>query len=154
MTKRGFIWGENILPLLCSKKEMPIGHIGPREMVLHHAQDMKKDFVQFVCQLVNDEEKEPEFDNFFIVYAVMEKLGKMVERGRLGCGCGNKNIAVEILPDKIELVCERCDALGIIHTDKKAILDILDTMGSIYLEENTTWIINGALQDRSMQKNN
>ena len=141
-TKRGKIWGEDILQLGCSDKGLPIGYIGPRQQVINCCRGIKKEFVQFAYQLVNDEEKEPEFDIFFIVYAVMEKLGKMVERGQLGCRCGNKNLAVEILPDRIELICEACRAVGIIYTDNKEILHIIDGMGSISLEENMTWLLN------------
>jgi len=151
--KRNAIWGDSLLQLGCSDKKLPIGYIGSKQQVLSSCQELKKEFVQFAYQLVNDEEKESEFDNFFIVYAVMEKLGKMVERGQLGCRCGNQGLAVEILPNRIELVCESCRAAGIIYTDNKEILRILDSMGSIFLEENMTWFLNSAYKGNHLIKN-
>jgi hypothetical protein len=85
--------------------------------------------------MVNDEETESEFDNFFCVYAIMEKSAKWLNENQLGCRCGNDNLAVEIYGQD-ELVCESCHAAGIIYTDNKEILRILDGIRSIFLEEN------------------
>jgi len=137
-TKRNVLWSDNILRLRCSDKKLAIGYIGPKSLIDNCCQEIKKNFLRFACQLVNDKEKEFEFEVFFVVYAVMEKLSKMVDQGKLGCRCGNKNLAVEILADRIELACERCNALGVIQTDRKDILYILDNLGSICLEENMT----------------
>ena len=151
LTKGSELWSEDILSLLCSNQELPIGYFGPKALVVNRCQEIKKKFVQLVCQLVNDEDKESEFDIFFVIYAVMEKLSRMVDQGKLGCRCGNKNLAVEILPDRIELACESCDALGIIHTNNKSILYTLDNMGCIYLEENMTLFINDTLENWHLQ---
>ncbi len=151
--KRALIWGEDLFQLSCREKGIPIGYIGPRHQVENSCQEIKKTFVQFVSELVNDGDTELEFDNFFTVYAVMEKLGKVVECGQLGCRCGNKNLTVEILPDRIELLCESCQAAGVIYTNNKEILRILDGMGSIFLEENVTWFLNDPYQGHDLVKN-
>lgn len=153
LAPRSLIWGEELLPLVCSEKELPIGYIGPELKVVISCQDIKKTFVRLASELVNDEEAEGEFDNFFVVYAVMEKLGKMVEREQLGCRCGNNNLSVEILTDRIELVCETCQAAGIIYTNNKEILRILDGMRTIFLEENMTWFLNDPYQGHNLVKN-
>lgn len=152
LAKRNTIWGEELLQLACREKEIPIGYIGPRLKVASACQEIKKTFIQLASELVNDEETS-EFDNFFVVYAVMEKLGKMVEHRQLGCRCGNHNLAVEILADRIEIVCESCQAVGLIYTDNKEILRILDSIGSIFLEENKTWSLNDSYQGQNLVKN-
>ncbi|RNC28903.1 MAG: hypothetical protein AWM53_01090 [Candidatus Dichloromethanomonas elyunquensis] len=153
LAKRGTIWGESLLQLSCREKEIPLGYIGPRTKVENSCRDIKKTFIQLASELVNDEEAESEFDNFFIVYGVMEKLGKMVERGQLGCCCGNYNLAVEILSDRIEILCELCQASGVIYTDNKEVLRILDGVGSIFLEENMKWFLNDAYKSQHLVKN-
>ncbi|NLI91105.1 MAG: hypothetical protein GX434_02530 [Peptococcaceae bacterium] len=153
VAKRGSIWGDDLFPLTCRGKELPLGYIGPRHKVENSCRDIKKTFVQLASELVNDEETESEFDNFFIVYAVMEKLGKMVERGQLGCRCGNYNLSVEILSDRIEIVCELCHASGVIYTDNKEVLRILDGVGSIFLEENMKWCLNDSYKSHHLVKN-
>lgn len=153
LTKRNLIWGEDLLKLICSVKNLPIGYIGHHNQVINSCQEIKKNFVKLASQLVNDGENENEFDNFFIVYAIMEKISEMVERGQLGCRCGNKNLSVEIQSDKIELVCQTCYAIGTIYTDNKDILRIIDSMGSIYLEDNMTWLPNDPLKGHNLVKN-
>ncbi len=152
LAKRNLIWGEGLLELLCREKELPIGYIGPQYKVISYCEDVKKTFIQLASDLVNDEET-CEFDNFFVVYGVMEKLGKMVECGQLGCRCGNHNLSVEILTDRIEIVCELCQATGVIHTDNKEILRILDNVGSIFLEENKNWFLNDSFISQNLVKN-
>lgn len=153
LTKRGQIWGKDLLQLVCDKKGLTIGYLGQKNQVENSCQEIKKNFVQLVSQLVRDEDVEYEFENFFIVYAVMEKLGKMVERGQIGCRCGNSNLTVEILPDRIELVCKSCQATGVIDTDNKEILRIIDGIGPLFLEENTTWLLDNPYLDHNLAKN-
>jgi hypothetical protein len=153
LAKRGMLWGEELLQLTCREKELPVGYIGPEFKVISACQEIKKTFIQLASELVTDEETESEFDNFFIVYAVMEKLGKMVDDGQLGCKCGNRNLAVEILSDRIEIVCELCQALAVIYTDNKDVLRLLDGVGSIFLEENMKWFLNEAYKSHHLVKN-
>ena len=152
LTKRNQIWGDNLLMLGCNDNDLPIGYIGNNQQVSSSCQEIKKNFVKLASQLVNDGENESEFDNFFIIYAIMEKISKMVERGKLGCRCGNKNLSVEILSEKIELVCQSCSAIATIDTDNKDILRIIDSMGSIFLEDNMTWFPKDPLKDRNLAK--
>lgn len=153
LAKRDFIWSDKLLSLSCSEKELPIGYIGPDQQVIPLCEEIKKTFVQVASELVSDEEQEGEFDNFFIVYAVMEKISKMVERQMIGCRCGYNKLSVEILPDRIELECQNCHGVGVIYTDNKDILHILESMGSIYLEENMTWFLNGSYNDQNLVRN-
>lgn len=153
LAKRNLIWGEELLQLVCSEKELPVGYIGPRIKVVDSSQEIKKTFVKLASELVNDEGIDAEFDNFYVVYTVMEKLGKMVERRKLGCKCGNNSLVVEILPDYVELVCESCRSAGIIYTDNKEILNILDETGSIYLEENKRLFLNDSFINHNLVKN-
>lgn len=146
LTKRNTIWGEELLKLACNDKDLPIGYIGHKQEVTNSCQEIKSNFVKLASQLVNDGENEIEFDNFFIVYAIMERISKMVEREQLSCRCGNKNLSVEILSDKIEIVCQSCYAIGTIYTDNNEILRIIDSMGSIFLEDNMTWSPNDPLK--------
>lgn len=141
------IWGTEPLSLVCSEKERPIGYFGPRQAVVELCQDTKKDFVDFVSEFVTDDEEfDSQSDDFFIVYGVMEILDRMADRGQLSCECGNHDLSVEILTDKIELYCNSCKAIGIIHTGNKSILRILDEVGMIRLESNMIQIFNDTLR--------
>lgn len=155
VAKRSAVWGEDVLKLECQVKKLPIGYIGKRNSITGLCQEMKQGFVQFASQLVNDEEPDNDFEYFFIIYALMEKIGKMAEADLLGCKCGNNNLAVEILPEGIEIICEKCHAVGMISAADKEILSKIDHMAAISLEENMTTLINNPLQrEKSWIKNN
>ncbi|HHV64436.1 MAG TPA: hypothetical protein GXX46_05125 [Peptococcaceae bacterium] len=153
VVKREVMRRESLLELSCPAKELPVGYVGTQNEVVNACQDLKRTFVQVASELVKDEESEAEFENFYVVYAVMEKLSQMVERGQLGCRCGNHNLVVEILSDRIELSCGNCQALGVIHTDNKDILRILDRMVSIFLEESKTWFLLDSYPGHNLVKN-
>lgn len=153
LSKRFNIWGSVLLEMTCPDKSLAVGYIGTRTKVENSCKDIKKNFLQFASQLVNDEETEVEFDNFFVVYALMEKLCVMAEKDLLGCKCGNNNLAVEILSDRIELICEECKAAGVIYTDNGDIIKTIENMDSIFLEERTTWLVNQPYKGHNLVKN-
>ncbi|AFV03925.1 hypothetical protein UNSWDHB_2781 [Dehalobacter sp. UNSWDHB] len=147
VTRRELIWGEQPLRLGCSDKELPVGYIGPESRVMELCTEIKKNFVRLASELTSDQEDlDVMTDDFFVVYGVIEILGRLVERKKLGCKCGNHNLTVEILPESVELICDLCKAMGIIYTDNKDILRILEQMGAITLEENEMRIINDSLK--------
>ncbi|NLP43329.1 MAG: hypothetical protein GX351_01760 [Peptococcaceae bacterium] len=153
VVKKDLIWGEKPLQLICKTENTPIGYIGSKQFVENSCQEIMKRFIQLVSQLLNEEEPDAEFDNFFVVYAVMEMLGKMAQTGRLGCKCGNNNLAVEIMSDCIEIKCSACRASGLIYTDNKEILRIINNMGTIFLEEDTTVLISDHYETNVLVKN-
>lgn len=153
LLSRELLWGEELIQLSCKEKELPVGYIGPQTEVISCCQEIKRTFIKLASELVRDEELESEFDNFYVVYAVMEKLGKMVEQGLLGCRCGNNSLSVEILSDRIKIICGFCQAKVIIYTDNKEILRILDGVGSLFLEESTKWFIDNSYKDHDLVKN-
>jgi len=152
--KRENIWGKNVVKLKCMGIELPIGYIGLKKYVDRASQEMKKMFVQFASKMVEDDELDGEFDNFFIVYSLLEKLSKMAEKNLLGCRCGNKNLIVEVFADRIELYCERCEAIAVIYISHKEVLRIIDNIGMIFLKENMTWYVNSSYKGQNKIKNN
>ena len=153
VAKKSSFWGEKPLQLTCKAENTPIGYIGSKQFVENSCQEIMKRFVQVVSQLLHEEDQDGESDNFFIIYAVMEMLGKMAQNGKLGCKCGNNNLAVEIMPDCIEIKCSVCRASGVIYTDNKEILCIINNMGAIFLEEDATLFISDDCGSSPLVKN-
>ncbi|UWG97201.1 hypothetical protein LPY66_20450 [Dehalobacter sp. DCM] len=144
---RKAIWGTEPISLVCNDKARPIGYFGPRQTVVALCQETKRDFVEFVSEFVSDDEEfASETDDFFIVYGVMEILDRMADKGQLSCECGSHDLSVEILPDKIELFCASCHAVGIINTENKSILRTLDEVGAIRLDPNMIQIVNDTIR--------
>jgi len=153
VVKKDLIWGEEPLQLTCKAENTPLGYIGSKQFVENSCQEIMKRFIQLVSQLLQEDEPEAESDNFFVVYAVMEMLGKMAQAGKLGCKCGNNDLAVEIMADRIEIKCSACRASGIIHTDNKEILRIINNIGTIFLEEDATVFISDHYESSTLVKN-
>lgn len=144
--KRGELWGDSVVKLQCQTKKLPIGYIGAKDAISPLCQEIKHNFIQFASQLVNDEENDIDFEHFFIIYALMEKIGKMAERDLLSCKCGNNNLTVEILQDRIEILCDKCHAIGVITVADNEVLTEIDNMAMLVLEESTKMLINDPSQ--------
>jgi hypothetical protein len=123
VVKKDLIWGEKPLQLICKTENTPIGYIGSKQFVENSCQEIMKRFIQLVSQLLNEEEPDAEFDNFFVVY------------------------------DCIEIKCSACRASGLIYTDNKEILRIINNMGTIFLEEDTTVLISDHYETNVLVKN-
>ena len=135
---RKVIWGKKVLPLICPEMESSVGFIGPKQKVAQAYQEREKSIGELAAELGYEEE----FENPEAMLKILDHLHHLAKEGALGCKCGNKQLSFELLPDRIELYCEYCEALGIIHADSAEIIRPVEEMTSLYLEENKTWQIN------------
>ncbi|MHB1653190.1 MAG: hypothetical protein ACYCVD_12035 [Desulfitobacteriaceae bacterium] len=145
---RNVIWGQEVLPLICPEMESSVGFVGPKQKVTHAYQEKEKSIGELAAELGYEEE----FENPEVMLKVLDHLHHLAKEGVLGCGCGNRQLSFELLPDKIELYCEYCEALGIIHADSPENIRPLEGMNSIYLEENKTWQINRPARGQHLAK--
>lgn len=136
--KRKTIWGHEVLPLICPEMEATVGFIGPKQKVAQACRERQR----LVGDLTTELGYEEEFENPEVMLRVLDHLHALAKQGFLGCGCGNRYLTFELLPDRIELYCELCEALGIIHADHPESVLMVEGMTSIILEENKTCQIN------------
>jgi len=85
---------------------------------------------------------------------ILDHLHHLTGQGVLGCGCGNNQLSFELLPDRIELYCESCEATGIINADSQENIRPIESMSSLYLEENKTWLVNRQGRGRHLAMTN
>lgn len=135
---RRAIWGKEVLPLGCPQVEAAVGFIGPKQKVTQACQEREKSIGQLAAELGYEEE----FENPEVMLRLLDHLHQLAKAGDLGCRCGNRHLSFELLPDRIELYCEYCEALGIIYADSAEKIRPVESMSSLYLEENKTWLIN------------
>lgn len=136
--KRGALWGKTAMPLVCPEVEASAGFIGPKQKVSQACQEREKSIAELAAELGYEEE----FENPEVMLRLLDHLHRLAKDGALGCKCGNHNLSFELLPDRIELYCEECEAVGIIYGENAENIRIFEGMTSVNLDENKTWLIN------------
>lgn len=148
--KRQGIWSKKVVSLVCPEMESSVGFIGPKQKVTQACQEREKTISELALELGYEEE----FENPEVMLKILDHLHHLAQKGDLGCSCGNNQLSFELLPDHIELYCELCDALGIIHANNKENIRPIEGMSSLYLEENKTWQINRSIRGKFLAKTN
>ncbi|AFM02413.1 MULTISPECIES: hypothetical protein [Desulfitobacterium] len=136
--KRRAFWGKNAIPLLCPEVEASTGFVGPKQKVAQACQEREKS----IAELASELGYEDEFENPEVMLKLLDHLHNLARDGALGCKCGNHNLTFELLPDRIELYCEICDAVGVIYGENTENIRIFEGMTSVNLDENKTVLLN------------
>lgn len=122
---------KNIFSLNCLQTGLEIGFIGSKEKVMAEVNRQEATF----ADLVEEEGFEEFFDNPEIMLQVLDYLNIISADGSLKCKCGNNNIDLEMLPDRLEMVCNECGNKGLIFGEDKSDLIELKSLGKIELSE-------------------
>jgi hypothetical protein len=81
------------------------------------------------------------YDNYFtntqVMFDAMNKIHDIAEAGNLLCECGNKDIELLMLPDKIHLKCSKCTGSKIIKASSNSDLKDLLLKQQITLSKST-----------------
>lgn len=147
---RHAIWGKEALPLACPDVEASVGYIGPKQKVTQACREREKSIGELAVELGYEEE----FENPEVMLQVLDHFHRLAKQGNLGCACGNHQLSFELLPDRIELYCEYCEAVGVIYADSSDNVRQIEGMNSLYLEENKTSLINRPLRGQHLAKTN
>ena len=147
---RHAIWGKEALPLACPAMMASVGYIGPKQKVTQACHEREKSIGELAMELGYEEE----FENPEVMLWILDHLHSLARQGDLGCACGNHQLSFELLPDRIELYCECCEAVGVIYADSSDNVRQVEGIKSMFLEENKTWLINNPLRGQHLSKAN
>jgi predicted RNA-binding Zn-ribbon protein involved in translation (DUF1610 family) len=136
--KRDTVWGKNALPLICPEVQASTGFVGPKQKVAQACQEREKSITQLASELGYEDE----FENPEVMLKLLDHLHRLAKDGALGCSCGNHNLTFELLPDRIELYCEICEAVGVIYGQTTENIRVFEGMTSVNLDENKTVLLN------------
>lgn len=148
--KRSVIWGKGVLPLVCPEVEASTGFIGPKQKVNQACHEREKSISELAAELGYEEE----FENPEVMLKLLDHLHYLAKNGALSCGCGNRHLSFELLPDRVELYCEDCEAVGVIYGDSAENIRVFEGMKSLKLEENKTLLINRLQRANQLAKAN
>ncbi len=108
--------------LYCPETGMPLCFIGNDEDVRKKIDNLERE----LDELINLFGYDNYFKNTQVMFDALNKIHDIAETGNLFCECGNKDIELIMLPDRIHLKCTKCKGSKIIkassNNDLKEIL--------------------------------
>jgi len=127
------LWNGKLLKIICENTDIEIGCIGSAESVRQSVKSSDRSISEMADEIGYDRY----FLNPEIMYQVLDLLRKITEEGRLSCGCGGSRLEAEVYPDRVEINCSLCGAVGIIFAETVKDLQWVTNMEEIQLEANT-----------------
>jgi ribosomal protein S27E len=110
------IWNKKALSLHCENTQIVLGYLGSKEEVLkaiNEEADLTKGIAAQAAQLENRDF----YVNSAIMLQVLEALRKIDEQGQISCSCGRSELEFETYPDRVEIRCVDCQAVGIVFAE-------------------------------------
>lgn len=107
---RGTFWSPELKQIACPETGLDVGFFGlDRELPGAPFPDAGFDSTAEEAQeLVEQAGFDDYFDNPQVMYEMLNRLHDLAENGKVRCLCGNPDVQVEVLPDRIELTCPSC----------------------------------------------
>lgn len=127
-------WQEQqIIKLFCPEIGIELGYIGPAALVSQLvAEDEEYMLNEIRANLFDDEYSQVAE----VTSEASSYIYRLAEKGYLYCQCGNSNIEISIFSDRLELYCKHCGSIGIVYTETKEDLLILQQMEKIELSKS------------------
>jgi hypothetical protein len=127
-TPRTF-WNGHLTPVFCPETDLQVGVFGPEGEVEVYARTGGTE----LDRLLEDEAFSEYFDHPEVMYEALSRVHNMAEEGNLSCVCGNRQIGVDIYPERLELCCSECGRRKTVmaaHEEDLALLDSTIEVGS------------------------
>lgn len=144
------IWNKKMLPIKCEHTGMELGYMGNKDEVLKAINEEEELFRELAApSRWNDFYVNPK-----ILYRVLDILGRMAERDQLSCDCGGVDMELETFPDRVELRCADCRAVGVVFAESFRDLQTLFKMDNIMLEADSRIYLDGSGQKKRTKVKN
>lgn len=121
-------WSSQLLTVRCPDTDLKLGYLGPEVLVQNEIRDQ-----QDLDSMIKDSDFEDYFCDPEVMLGVLDILHDIAEAGGLICQCGNRNIDIDMYPDKIELICRDCHGMTMINARTTADLEKLKERNRIVL---------------------
>lgn len=125
------IWKSDLAPIACPVVAHELGYIGDEErleeLMMENSRNMES--------VLNDMGFDDFFANPTIMIQVLSHLHHVAEEGHLYCQCGNKDIQVDVFPEKLELRCPCCNSLSVVYAENQEDLELVRNVRVIAMTE-------------------
>lgn len=122
------LWGTGVQTIICSDSRIELGFVGAKDRVAQLVESYEQD----ISALLEEMDPDDYISNPEIMMEVLNTLHDIAEDGYLYCECGNVKIDVDIMPDRLELHCSECGAVGTVPADTDE--DVLAIKNVDYIE--------------------
>jgi hypothetical protein len=127
------VWGPvDVVDLYCPETDLELGCVG-QEILVRQAVDGREEELE---SLVSEFGQDEYFFNSQVMHKVLRFLQDISEKGSLYCQCGNRQIGVDIFPDRVELYCNKCNSVNIIYAENEDDLLVIQNLEEIQLLKN------------------
>ena len=127
------IWSNNVLEITCAESKIELGFAGAK----HKVAKLVERYEQDITTLLEEMDPDDYINNPTIMMEVLNCLHDIAEEGYLYCGCGNVKIDVDIMPDRLELHCGECGAMGTVFAETEEDVKTIKNMDVIELVKNS-----------------
>lgn len=131
-TPREF-WNASLTTIPCPETDLQVGVLGPVDQVDTYTRTGGTE----LDRLLEDEGFGEYFDHPDVMYQVLSWVHSKAEEGNLSCSCGNRQIAVDIYPEHLDLTCPSCGSYRSILARTEEDLAALECMTSIEVGDDT-----------------
>jgi len=107
------IWQKKAVPLYCENTRIVLGYLGSKGEVMKALNEEADLSWEIAAQLENRDF----YVNSAIMLQVLEALRRISERGQISCSCGGAELDFETYPDRVEIRCAACQAVGIVFAE-------------------------------------
>lgn len=119
--------------LSCPRSGLNLGYYGPFSL-LHREVEKQRQEIELLTDGLG-------FENFVdpeIMLAALDLLHEFATRGDLNCECGSSEVAIDLLPDRIEITCLRCQGSMGFSAVNLADIKFLEEKDHILLKYNNS----------------
>ncbi|MDD3840755.1 MAG: hypothetical protein PHP06_09335 [Clostridia bacterium] len=120
----------------CPNKDIEIAFIGAKDSIYKCI-----DYYEERLSRISDESFGEYFSNSYVMYETFNRIQDIADKNRLYCHCGCSDFNINLLKDKIRLLCRRCGSIGIINAGNNQDLNLLKTKDYIIIGEENVEII-------------
>lgn len=113
---RAAFWAPELKQIACPETGLDLGFFGANRPLEHapwegeSADEAPRPSTaeERAQELVEEVGFDEYFENPQVMYQLLNRLHEMAANGKLHCVCGNPDVQVEVLPDRVELTCSTC----------------------------------------------
>jgi hypothetical protein len=120
-------WDGGLKPVSCAETDLQLGVFGHEDEVEVYARTGGSE----LDRMLEDEAFGEYFDHPEVMYKALSRVHAMAEEGHLTCVCGNRHVAVDIFPERLELTCSACGRRKIVLAGHEEDLAALERVAHI-----------------------
>ena len=112
---RAEFWDPEVKDITCSETGADVGFFGLDKDVREFAQADNRRALEAAAEELGDDY----FISPEVMYETLNRVHDLAEEGELSCLCGNFNVEIDILPDRLELHCPQCGRWRLVRAENE-----------------------------------